>query len=287
MELNDLLNEHGINPATCLVLRHRPPETQMRRVLPWLAAEQPDVFNMYQRTQSSKVEQQMKRAESVAAFIGHEPARAIFVGLYEMRGYKELSRERINKLPEQRALSSHSGDCVELLDRQLLFDLSLTDACCQWKGKLIVRWPPPELAWSRWAIGNHFEVEAILEESQFSEAMPDWREIVLTWEDLKVIPTRWKQALEQWRGIYFIQDAKSGRGYVGSAYGSENLYRRWMNYAKSGHGGNKQLRDCSPKYLRFSILERMSPDIPTADVIAREATWKVRLHTRSHGLNGN
>ena len=42
---------------------------------------------------------------------------------------------------------------------------------------------------------------------------------------------RWKSALSQWRGVYFIFDATDGKGYVGSAYGSGNLLGRWLNYA--------------------------------------------------------
>ena len=39
--------------------------------------------------------------------------------------------------------------------------------------------------------------------------------------------------------------------------------------------------------LRFSILQRTSPDMEAHDVIALEASWKARLHTRETGLNRN
>ena len=51
MNLNQLLNEKGINPEQVLVLRHRPSEPQLNKVLPWLAIEQPNIFNAYQQTQ--------------------------------------------------------------------------------------------------------------------------------------------------------------------------------------------------------------------------------------------
>lgn len=287
MEFNDLLVQHSIDPSTCLVLRHRPREPELRRKLPWLAAEQPAVFNIYQQTQSSKAERQMVRAKTVSAFIGHEPGCAVFVGLYEMRGYRELSRAAIDKLPAQQMLYAYGGFYGDPRSRQLFFDLVLLNTLSNWQGKLIVRWPPPEIAWSRWAKGNRFAIEAILQESMFAESMPDWRDIVLTWGDLKAIPTRWRRALEQWRGIYFIWDAKVKKGYVGAAYGTENLYQRWTNYAKTGHGGNKLLRLSDPNDLQFSILERLSPDMPDAEVIDRERTWKTRLHSREFGLNAN
>jgi len=39
--------------------------------------------------------------------------------------------------------------------------------------------------------------------------------------------------------------------------------------------------------LRFSILQRTSPDLEAADVIALGANWKERLHAREFGLNRN
>jgi len=34
-------------------------------------------------------------------------------------------------------------------------------------------------------------------------------------------------------------------------------------------------------------LQRTSPDLEAADVVALEASWKARLHTRECGLNRN
>ena len=156
----------------------------------------------------------------------------------------------------------------------------------QWKGKLVIRWPG-ELSWSRWAYRNTFAIEAILEESKLARGMPDWKDVGFTWEELKVIPKSWHAALSRWRGIYFILDVSDGKGYVGSAYGHDNLLGRWLNYAQSGHGGNKRLRKRRARDLRFSILERASPDMSADEMVALENSWKTRLHTREHGLNEN
>lgn len=66
------------------MLRHRPFEPDLNTVLPWLAAEKPDVFNAYQQTQGEKLEKVMTGAAYVVSFIGHEPGKAIFVGLYSI-----------------------------------------------------------------------------------------------------------------------------------------------------------------------------------------------------------
>src|SRR5260370_27501358 len=86
----------------------------------------------------------------------------------------------------------------------LQFDLALTEFYREWKGKLIVGWPPPERSWWRRAHRNEMPVLAILQDSALDAAMPGWDEISITWEQLSILPTQWKSALSQWRGIYYI-----------------------------------------------------------------------------------
>jgi hypothetical protein len=40
---------------------------------------------------------------------------------------------------------------------------------------------------------------------------------------------------------YDIFDATDARGYVGAAYGADNVLGRWLNYSAIGHGGNSLL----------------------------------------------
>ena len=70
MLLNDLLVDKGFDPTQVIVFRHQPQEPQLRKVLPWLAADKPDLFNAYQQTQVPRVEKAMLKARYVASFIG-------------------------------------------------------------------------------------------------------------------------------------------------------------------------------------------------------------------------
>jgi hypothetical protein len=291
MDLNDLLRKKDIDPQQVLVLRHRPTEPELNKVLPWLAAEKPDVFNAYQQTQGEKLEKAMTGAAYVASFIGHKPGKAMFVGLYSIGASKPLTREEYWEVPAYvemkkfgiKGFTEESGrsSC-------LWFDLVMAEAYTHWKGRLIVDWPPPDRSWWRWAHRNTFAVSAILEDSAMVPVMPEWKNIVLKWEELLVLPMRWRSALSQWRGIYYIFDTADGKGYVGSAYGENNLLGRWLNYGKSGHGGNNLLHKRDPRNFRFTILQRVSPDMDANDVIHLEGTWKDRLHTcPPHGLNDN
>jgi hypothetical protein len=288
MELNDMFRKKDIDPHQVLVLRHQPREPRLRKVLAWLAAEKPDVFNAYQQTQGEKVEKAFQRAKYVASCIGHAPRKALFVGLYSSGGSHPITREEYWQVPAYAEMGrlGMEGFTVESERKSCLwFDLVLTDFYDRWRGRLIVDWPPPERAWWRLAHRNAFSFLALLEDSALVPAMLEWDKIVLKWEEL---PMRWRSALSQWRGIYYILDTSDGKGYVGSAYGASNLLGRWVSYAASGHGGNALLRKRDPNLFRFSILQRVSPDMDASDVIGVENTWKDRLHTRQpHGLNDN
>jgi len=193
MNLNDLLAGSGIEAEQVLVLRHRPHEPGLNKVLPWLAAEKPDVFNAYQQTQGEKLEKTMKGAGYVASFIGHEPGKALFVGLYAIGASKPLTPEQFWRVPayvEMKALGMKGFTGGDGRSSVQWFDLSLTDFYAPWKGKLIVGWPPPERSWWRRAHRNEFPVLAILEDSALDAAMPEWDEIALTREEIGVLPTR-------------------------------------------------------------------------------------------------
>jgi hypothetical protein len=227
----------------------------------------------------------------VASFIGLEPGKAVFVGLYSIGESKPLSREEFWRVPAYVDLKAFGmrGFADEHSTASVLwFNLALTDFYAHWKGRLIVGWPPPERSWWRRAHRNEMPVVAVLEDSALDAAMPEWDEIELTWEQLGVLPTRLKSALAQWPCIYYIFDSSVGKGYVGSAYGESNLLGRWLNYAAHGDGGNKLLRQRDPRNFRFTILQPVSLGMDARDVIRLESSWKKRLHTRvPYGLNDN
>jgi len=298
VNLNDLLKGKGVDPKRVLVLRHRPREPELNRVLPWLAAEKPHLFNAYQQTQGTRVERAMQALVGngyVASFIGEEPGKATFVGLYSIVASRPLTYDQFWQMDEYKELEKQGMKGWEskysALPSVLWFDLVLhDDFYADWKGKLIVKWPPPEIVWMRRADRNeNMEIIAVREESGFDAEPPKWDEIDFTWEQLRILPARLRSQLNEWRVIYFIFDTLDRKGYVGSAYGESNLLGRWLNYAARGDGGNKLLRPPrDPGNFRFTILERVSPDMKDNDVIHLESSWKRRLHTRApYGLNDN
>ena len=290
MDLNSLLSKCDIDPKTVLVFRHRPSEPQLNKVLPWLVVEKPKVFNAYQQIQGEKVEKAMQSAKFVASFLGREAGKALYVGLYRVLNWKPLAWQQCASLAEIRELVTFGMTPFSGGGRRcyLWFDLKRTDFFSDWIGKLIVSWPGKELSWWRWADRNAFLVQTIHEESVLDAAIPDWDKMNFTWDELHVLPKRWRAAMREWRGIYFVFDSGNRKGYVGSACGDDNILGRWENYAATGHGGNRLLKKRFPANFRFSILQRVSPDMLAKEVIQIESTWKERLHTRHpFGLNDN
>ena len=289
MELNELLLGKGIDPRNVLVFRHRPTEPELNKIFPLLAADRPDLFNAYQQAHSEKIEKVLLSASHVASFIRHGSGRALFVGAYAIRKSKSLTQQQFWRIPANAELKKLGMRGFVSGRRSCLwFDLKLLDFYSEWKGKLVVDWPPPERSWWRRAHRNRMTVHAVLEDSALDTAMQKWNELDLSWSQLSVLPKRWQAKLSEWRGIYYIFDSSDAKGYVGSAYGAENLLGRWRNYGASGHGGNRLLRQRDPTNFRFTILELVSPTMPPDEVISLESNWKERLHTRQpYGLNDN
>jgi hypothetical protein len=286
MDFKDLLVKQGFDLNTVMVLRHSPTEAALRKVLPWLAAERPQVFNAYQKAQNPDAEKALMKADIVASFIAEEDEKALFVGLYRRTGSHQITQEQFWAIPENVEMKPFGLGGIKNRDTALWFDLEPVDTYKEWKGRLVVKWPSGRLWW-RWAKSNDFPIYAIHEESLLDAEMPSWERLSLTWEDLRVLPTKWKAALRQWRGIYYIFDVKAAKGYVGSACGEENILGRWLNYAASGDGGNIKLKERHPSDFFFTILQRTSPDMESSEIGLLESSGKNRLHTREHGLNDN
>jgi hypothetical protein len=196
------------------------------------------------------VEKALMKADIVASFIAQDGDKALFVGLYRRGKWRTVTNDQFLAIPAIAELRPFGQKGIEGRETRLWFELERTDIYSEWKGRLVVKWPSGRLWW-RWAKSNSFPIHAIYEESLLDAEMLSWDQLSLTWEQMRVLPTKLKAALRQWRGIYYIFDVKLARGYVGSAYGGENILGRWQNYAKSGHGGKQEAQEAGPKQLSF------------------------------------
>ncbi len=179
MELNYLLSAKGIDTTKqkVLVMRHVPQEPELRKALPWLAAERPEVFNAYQQTQrSKKVEKMLTRAAYLVSCIGvsSKPDEALFVGVYTVNGNQRRSVEDLLKNLANQTLQELGGKVFfGGVSDKLWFDLELENIYQEWKGKLILGWRAP-IAFAQWLAPEKCPFKAILEESILDKAMPPW-----------------------------------------------------------------------------------------------------------------
>ena len=149
---------------------------------------------------------------------------------------------------------------------------------------------------------NHydsFEVLEVLREPYSGQPFPGYEYIDLTFPQLETLIHNnridWKTALENVCGVYLITDTKTGKRYVGSAYGEQGIWSRWAEYAASGHGWNAELRKLVKpdlgyprKYFRFAVLEYRAASTPEDIIRKRETFWKKVLLTQGqYGLNSN
>ncbi|MEB3005829.1 GIY-YIG nuclease family protein [Capnocytophaga sp. G2] len=162
-------------------------------------------------------------------------------------------------------------------------------------GRLIVKYKNTSQNLARHAIPliDECEVYEILPDIFDNDIFPGYDSVNLSWSDLSRVLAKdsWKTALQNQKGVYLITDTSNGKMYVGSAYGERMLLGRWEDYAKTGNGGNKELKELSfdhiKQYFRYSILDIFKSTIKDELIISRETWWKEVLLTRNFGYNKN
>jgi hypothetical protein len=207
----------------------------------------------------------------------------VFVGAYDI-----TSDER-PKIPDPTGV----GECFYIENE---FNPSILPECL---GRLVVEWRRPvRYRYLKAETAGADLALVALRERAFGEAdlaFPGFQDFHMTFAELVAHSRRplvaWKAALSNVAGVYAITDTEHGVTYIGSAYGDEGIWSRWMGYAATQHNGNKQLRAHVEQHgtqsLQFSVLLTMDLRSTADEVIARESFFKRALGTRVFGLNSN
>ncbi len=264
--IQELLFNRGLDKnAKIKLVRHK----DGRQDLYNLYKTEKDKFLAYQNSQSKDV---FNGVDFIVSFIGEEGNLSRFIGVYQI-----TNREKF------------ADDCFEYKMREVIGQFD------DLKERVIILWKNAR-AWHQW-INNNMEVIEIhpgLHYKQFT----DYFDFILNFDELKEIVKNqysdWKKVLSITKGIYLISDTKTGKLYVGSAYGENGIWGRWSNYAlTNGHGNNKLLKeliDFDPTYgnhFQFSILMLLPRTITADEAIKKERLFKNKLGTNSFGLNNN
>ena len=137
------------------------------------------------------------------------------------------------------------------------------------------------------------EVVEILPSVFDTDIFPGYDQVDVSWNELSRVIRKegWQAALRNQKGVYLMTDTSNGKMYVGSAYGENMILGRFRSYAKTGHGGNVELKalgkDHIKEYFRYSILEIFKSTSDDAAIHLRESWWKTVLLSRRFGYNLN
>jgi hypothetical protein len=270
---NTLLEDSGLDPKTVRMARHL--DTQSRaKVTPysvWRTDEQ--AFAIYNRIQEPK---KFSKAAFVASFVVTPAKETLFTNIFRNNGPGEVPLETYCPVSGENRYGTQS----------IFYDLIPTDHLAGYQGRLIVDWGPGERAWVQWADRKPkpiIEVRKQFEEPSF----PGFEEFSVHLDALNAVPENWKAVLRSVQGIYLLVHLDTSQLYVGSAYGREGFWGRWQDYAANGHGGNVELKKLSSRNYQLSILKVCSSNSLLDEVVRSENNWKVRLCSRSLGLNAN
>jgi len=172
-----------------------------------------DLYNLYRSQRQEFLSYQNKQMKDIfngvdyiASFIGEEGILSRFIGIYKL-----IDRQKIGDDHFEYKMEEVSG----------FEDL---------KERVIIKWENA-ISWHQW-IKNKMEVIQIhpgLHYKQFT----DYFDFILDFRELKEIInnqyTDWKKVLSATKGIYLISDTKTGKLYVGSAYGEEGIWGRILS----------------------------------------------------------
>lgn len=214
------------------------------------------------------------------------------VALYRMNGWTKLEK---GMLPDDYPINESS------YGRNDFYTLERLDLLSEYENRLTVDWGS-----FRTLAQNGTTDKPIVSIEWTQPAFPGFDNLILKFGELTDVIadpdyySAYYDAMSQVNAIYLITDTKSGKQYVGSAYGGEGLWQRWSTYAHtrgrggSGDGGNKLLVDLLnrggegyEKNLQYSVLRVLDSGLSTDQVVEMENLYKDKLGTREFGLNAN
>ena len=227
-------------------------------------------------------------------FIEVRPHLWLFVGAYNIiRKDSEILRDHFRNWDVVYAKAERLTEFDKYINR-IIINYSLPSRSFFYVDKRII---------------NSVPVSEILSEDYFekSKDFPGYENISLSYQELKqhLHSSIWYEHLTAVYGVYLITDIKTGKMYVGSAYGNNGVYGRWSVYLSDGydktelegnHYPNKKLREVVnkngiryiQKNFRYTLLEIFSKnELGKQKALNREIYWKDVLQTRMFGYNIN
>lgn len=276
LTFNQLLRVGELEPRVVRLLRHRDSDPKIQRALYDAAATLDPRFAQYQERQGTpQVIEHFRAATYLAGFV-REPitGHTVFAGIWE----------RLDERPERKgnpfAADPPTSRAIEFNTRRL----ERFDSYC---GRLVIEWGDGARAWVQRADKQDKPIVE-LRRSKRDPDFPGFLSFQTQLDQIEGMYASWVQVLRNARGVYLLVRRRTGEQYVGSAYGSDGFFGRWLGY-QDGHGGNLSMRELGAAAADYdvNILEVAGSDATVEDICQRESLWKQKLGSRAQGLNRN
>ncbi len=266
LTFNAILRSEAIDPKTVLLVRHKDRRSAVN-CTPynlWRAGD--GRLETYQRIQQRRV---FAIGSHLASFVATPTNDTLFVGLYRVDGIGIASQGTIDPVLQTERGGLH------------LYDIHREDQLTDYAGHLIVEWGRGKLAWVQHADVRDKPVLEIRKEIK-DEVFPGFINFCWNIDQIAAIPLTWQSVLKSVKGVYLLVCNETGKQYVGSAKGEESLWGRFLEYARTGHGGNIELKRRGRRHYQVTILEVVNSDSGIERV---EEAWKKKLMSKKFGLN--
>jgi len=268
----DLLALRGFDPnKPAKLVRHQDKRYDVLQLLRdrWLET--------YQCYQSRPV---FDGLDFIVSFVGAGGTRARFVGVYRV----------LDRRPGIEAPLPPNFPLREFQQSRYYYTLERQPGFEDFEGRLIIEWGLGALAWHQ-RLSNK-PVFELLSEPSLLTPFKDYLEFTLTYSELQYLylnpeaNKEWRARLSAVAGVYLILARTTGAQYVGSAYGLEDIWGRWSDYARNGHGENRGLRmlieknSSYPAEFLYSILQILPKTLAKREVLNWEGRYMKKLGTR-------
>jgi GIY-YIG catalytic domain-containing protein len=268
LTFNTILRHEGIEPSNVQLVRHQ----DNRAIVSctpynlWRAGD--GRLELYQRIQKREV---FGVGSILATFVATPADETLFIGLYHVDGIGVAPPGTIDPVVQEERGGLH------------LYEIRREDGLSDYAGHLIIDWGKGFRSWVQRADRQDKPVLEIRKEVR-EQPFPGFTQFCWDIDQIAAVPLPWQEVLKSVKGVYLLVCKETGKQYVGSAKGEESLWGRFLDYARTGHGGNVELKQRGSRQYRVTVLEVVNSDTGIERV---EEAWKQKLMSRKFGLNKN
>lgn len=286
MELTfqDILKARNIDLNKCKLVRHAYSDPNARLLI------DSGFIKEYTETQDREV---FKDTDYIFVFVGYSVSSTILKAAYRII---DSAKGKAMVPPEGYPFPEHYRNA-----NLVYYRLEETDILSDLTNRLSIDWGGSARRWVQngTTIKNVAEIKIHYKQKEIKD-FSGYEDVFLTYSELKEIIedpylyADYHQAFKSVYAIYMIQDKKTGKKYIGSAYAEDGLFGRWKSYVDTISGGNKLLEEIKMetpdeyKNFVYTIIRLLPKTMTPDEVIKLETHYKNKFMTKYPlGLNLN